>query len=57
MLDQVELINWIRENIKNFNGDPDKITLFGPGAGAASAGLLALSPLTRSMLFILIKFN
>ena len=29
-----------------FNGDPELITLFGSGAGAASAGLLALSPLT-----------
>lgn len=56
MLDQVQAINWIRENIRNFNGDPNKITLFGPGAGAASSGLLALSPLTRSMLFIFIKF-
>jgi neuroligin len=51
MLDMVQAINWVRENVRAFNGDPDKITLFGPGAGAASAGLLALSPLTRSMFF------
>ncbi|RWS27463.1 neuroligin-4: Y-linked-like protein [Leptotrombidium deliense] len=46
-LDQVQLIHWVRQNIRNFNGDPNLITLFGPGAGAASAGLLAISPLTR----------
>ncbi len=48
LLDQVQAINWVRENIRAFNGDADRITLFGPDAGAASAGLLALSPLTRS---------
>ena len=34
-------------------GDRDKITLFGPGAGAASAGLLAVMPKTRSVLVYL----
>lgn len=47
MLDQVRAIEYVRENIRQFNGDPDLITVFGPGAGAASAGLLSLSPLTR----------
>lgn len=46
MLDQVQAIKFVRENIQMFNGDPEQITLFGSGAGAASAGLLALSPLT-----------
>lgn len=47
MLDQVAAIQWVRENIRFFNGDPEQITLFGPGSGAASAGLLAISPLTK----------
>lgn len=47
LFDQVQAINFVRENIRNFNGDPNRITLFGPDAGAASAGLLALSPLTK----------
>lgn len=47
MLDQLAAIQWVRENIHAFNGDRDMITLFGPGAGGASAGLLALSPLSR----------
>ena len=46
MLDMVQAIKFVRENIHTFNGDPEQITLFGSGAGAASAGLLALSPLT-----------
>lgn len=40
-------LKWIYENAENFNGDRDSITLFGPGAGAASAGLLMVAPDTR----------
>ncbi|KAJ6221357.1 hypothetical protein RDWZM_007169 [Blomia tropicalis] len=47
LFDQVQAIEFVRENIRYFNGDPNQITLFGPDAGAASAGLLAMSPLTK----------
>ena len=30
-------------------GDRERITVFGPGAGAASSGLLAVMPRSRSM--------
>ena len=33
----------------SFQGDRERITVFGPGAGAASAGLLAVMPRSRSM--------
>lgn len=49
MLDQAMALKWIYENIENFNGDRNSITLFGPGAGAASAGLLMVAPETRKM--------
>lgn len=47
ILDQAMALKWIYENAENFNGNRDSITLFGPGAGAASAGLLMVSPDTR----------
>lgn len=49
VLDQAMAINWVYDNIDAFNGDRKSITLFGPGAGAASAGLLMVAPRTRDL--------
>ncbi|PSN30280.1 hypothetical protein C0J52_25524 [Blattella germanica] len=46
ILDQAMALQWVYDNINSFNGDREKITLFGPGAGAASAGLLMVAPRT-----------
>lgn len=44
ILDQAMALRWVYDNIADFNGNPDAITLFGPGAGGASAGLLMVAP-------------
>ena len=36
-------------DVRTSQGDRERITVFGPGAGAASAGLLAVMPRSRSM--------
>ena len=47
MLDQIKALDWTRENIANFGGDPDNITVFGQSAGAMSVRNLLCSPLTK----------
>ncbi|KAL5105857.1 Cholinesterase [Taenia crassiceps] len=49
LLDQVEALQWIRRNIIYFGGNPKQITLFGQGAGALSASLHLLSPISSHL--------
>ena len=39
-------LQWIKENIQQFGGDPKKVTLFGHGTGAACIEYLVYSPTT-----------
>ncbi|XP_012256166.2 esterase E4 [Athalia rosae] len=48
--DQAMAIKWVSENIASFGGDPRRITLAGQDAGAASAHLHMVSPLTKDLI-------
>lgn len=50
ILDQAMALQWVYDNVEKFGGDKDTITLFGPGAGAASAGLLMVAPQTSNII-------
>jgi len=49
MFDQLMALQWIKDNIAQFGGNPNNITIFGESAGAASVSLHLLSPLSRNL--------
>ena len=46
MKDQVAALMWVKDNVRSFGGDDNRITIFGSGAGAASVSYHILSPLS-----------
>ncbi|KAF5856807.1 hypothetical protein ETB97_006698 [Aspergillus alliaceus] len=43
LLDQRKAVEWVRDNIKAFGGDPDRITMSGQSCGSAAADYWAYS--------------
>ncbi|KAK7602464.1 hypothetical protein V9T40_008053 [Parthenolecanium corni] len=49
MKDQVAALKWVQENIRDFGGNPQQVTIFGESAGASSAHLHMFSPLSKGI--------
>lgn len=47
--DMVAALEWIRDNIRGFGGDPDNVTIFGESAGANAVTTLMCIPAARGL--------
>ncbi len=48
-LDLVAALEWVRDNIANFGGDPDNVTIFGESGGGAKISTLLAMPAAKGL--------
>ncbi len=49
IMDQIAALEWIRDNIKKFGGDPRRVTIAGQSAGSMSVHVLGASPRAKGL--------
>ena len=49
LLDQIAALTWVRDNIREFGGDPGNVTIFGFSSGSVAVCALMASPLAAGL--------
>ena len=49
LLDQIKALQWVKENIAGFGGDPGNVTIFGESCGGGSVSLLMTMPEAKGL--------
>ena len=48
-IDIVQALHWVHENIQNFGGDPDNVTVFGQSGGGAKVSSMLCMPMAQGL--------
>ncbi len=49
IMDQIAALQWVRDNIAGFGGNPERVTIFGYSAGGVSVNYLMVAPSARGL--------
>jgi para-nitrobenzyl esterase len=49
LTDMVAALEWVKDNIKNFGGDPGNVTIFGESAGSFAVSTLMATPMAQGL--------
>ncbi len=49
LLDQIQALEWVRDNVEQFGGDPNNVTILGESAGGGSVCYMMASPMASGL--------